>query len=386
MTTKKFTLRTAHTEWLLLTGQFYNEILYFYYQLFLGHEELHRMGNQKAMRSLERLSIVGKAGEAVECPLPWKGVPLYFRRAAINTAMAAGKSYLARKEQAHPSKAFSAGITLYKGMYRELDNHSVEMKVWNGEKWKWIRCRLFGSEIPEGAVCLSPKVVFREKRMELHIPIRQEVPGKGILKQRMNEHMRICCVQFTSGDAAAVCCVLNSRCDVEAVKFLHGGRAYVNRCQEVFNKIEKSKKSVGNKSDSQANKKYWKKLKYINEDMSHQISRKIVNFGREHGAEVIVLSKYESEYCNGMEVTGKWPLLQLNYCVRTQLKYKAWQDGIFILETPAADIGKNCALCGAAVHKDGEQFVCNNGHKGNRWLNSARNLGKRTYKSLNKRI
>ena len=92
MTTKKFTLRTAHTEWLLLTGQFYNEILYFYYQLFLGHEELHRMGNQKAMRSLERLSIVGKAGEAVECPLPWKGVPLYFRRAAINTAMAAGKS------------------------------------------------------------------------------------------------------------------------------------------------------------------------------------------------------------------------------------------------------------------------------------------------------
>lgn len=120
--------------------------------------------------------------------------------------------------------------------------------------------------------------------------------------------------------------------------------------------------------------------------MSHQISRKIVNFGREHGAEVIVLSKYESEYCNGMEVTGKWPLLQLNYCVRTQLKYKAWQDGIFILETPAADIGKNCALCGAAVHKDGEQFVCNNGHKGNRWLNSARNLGKRTYKSLNKRI
>lgn len=316
MTTKKFTLRTAHTEWLLLTGQFYNEILYFYYQLFLGHEELHRMGNQKAMRSLERLSIVGKAGEAVECPLPWKGVPLYFRRAAINTAMAAGKSYLARKEQAHPSKAFSAGITLYKGMYRELDNHSVEMKVWNGEKWKWIRCRLFGSEIPEGAVCLSPKVVFREKRMELHIPIRQEVPGKGTLKQRMNEHMRICCVQFTSGDAAAVCCVLNSRCDVE----------------------------------------------------------------------VIVLSKYESEYCNGMEVTGKWPLLQLNYCVRTQLKYKAWQDGIFILETPAADIGKNCALCGAAVHKDGEQFVCNNGHKGNRWLNSARNLGKRTYKSLNKRI
>lgn len=121
------------------------------------------MGNQKAMRSLERLSIVGKAGEAVECPLPWKGVPLYFRRAAINTAMAAGKSYLARKEQAHPSKAFSAGITLYKGMYRELDNHSVEMKVWNGENGNGYAVGFLAAKFPRGLCVFHQRLCFGKK-------------------------------------------------------------------------------------------------------------------------------------------------------------------------------------------------------------------------------
>ena len=387
MTTKKFILRTSHNGWLLATQKFYNDILYFYYKLFLEHPEFHSMGNQKAMRALECLSIVGRDKKPVESPLPWKAVPLYFRRAAINSALAAGKSYLAREEQEHPSEAFSAGITLYKGMYKDLDGHSVRIKVWTGESWRWIRCRLSDSEIPLNGECLSPKVVFREKRIELHVPIRQGVPDVRPLKQRMDEKMRICCVQFTNGDAVAVCCVLNCQYDVEAVRFFRGGTAYVNRCKNILDKIKKSREASGRENDGNADKRYRRKLKHINEDMTHQISREIVNFSRENGVGAVVLPKYDSEYSKYvMAAVGKWSSLHLSYGIRNQLKYKAWQEGLFLLESSVPDIGRYCALCGATIHKKGELFMCDNGHQGNRWINSARNLGKKTYESLDKHM
>ena len=118
ITTKRFVLRTSHGTWLRDTQELYNEILHFYYRLFLGHPELHSLGNQKLLRALEQLSIVGRDKRPVEQPLPFKGVPLYFRRAAINTALAAGKSYLARDGQERPTEVFEAGVTLYKGTYR----------------------------------------------------------------------------------------------------------------------------------------------------------------------------------------------------------------------------------------------------------------------------
>ena len=82
ITTKRFVLRTSHEDWLRATQKLYNEILYFYYRLFLERPELHGLGNQKLLRALEQLSIVGRDKRAVEHPLPFNGVPMYFRRAA----------------------------------------------------------------------------------------------------------------------------------------------------------------------------------------------------------------------------------------------------------------------------------------------------------------
>ncbi len=362
-------------------------MLYFYYKLFLEHPELNSLTNQKAMRALECMSIVGRDKKPVEVPLPWKGVPLYFRRAAINSALAAGRSYLARSEQTCPSQEFSSGITLYKGMYKDLDSHSVMVKVWNGEKWCWIHGRLSGSEIPADALCLSPRMVFHEKRIELHVPIRQDVLNRGTLKQRIGREPRICAVQFTNGDSVAVCCVMNPDYAVEAVKFFRGGTAYRNRCQGILDKIEKSKKASPKETSEDADKKYWKKLRNIHEDISHQISRKIVDFSRENQAEIIILPKYDSAYSKYvMAAVGKWSPLYISHSIRRQLQYKAWQEGIFVLDSSVSDIGRVCAKCGAPVQRRGELFLCENGHQGNRWINSACNLGKKAYESLGKNI
>ena len=129
ITTRKFILRTSHNGWLLATRKLYNEVLYF--RLFLEHADLHEMGNQRAMRELERMTVAGRDKQPVAYPLPYQGFPLYFRRAAINAALAAGRSYLARDKQVFPSETFSASINLYKANYTILDSHSITMKVWN---------------------------------------------------------------------------------------------------------------------------------------------------------------------------------------------------------------------------------------------------------------
>ena len=53
----------------------------------------------EALRTLEKLTIPGRDRQPVQYPLPWQKVPLYFRRAAINSAIAAASSYLSREKQ-----------------------------------------------------------------------------------------------------------------------------------------------------------------------------------------------------------------------------------------------------------------------------------------------
>lgn len=385
--TKRFQLRTAHVSWLKETQRIYNEILRFYYMLFLEKTELHSLGNQKIMRELERLSIVGRDKKPVEYPLPWKGIPLYFRRAAINTALAAGKSYLSREGQAEPTAVFSAGVTLYKGTYRELTSHSIEIKVYDGERWRWSRCRLSGNTIPEGTLCLSPRLVFDERRAELHVPIQKNVPDGRTLKERTGHTMKICSVQFTNRDAIAVCCVVDGNGDAASVRFIRGGKNYAHRCRKVLEKIKISKKAVGEKYGKNDNKRYWRKLKHISNDEAHQISRQIIVFCAEAGVGVILLPRYSKEFTKYvMAAVGNWSPLHLNYQIRSHLKYKAWQAGMLVLESEVHDIDRYCALCGGTVHKQGEMFICENGHRGNRHVNAAWNLGKRTVQSLSKHM
>lgn len=189
----------------------------------------------------------------------------------------------------------------------------------------------------------------------------------------------LCGIQFTNGDAVAVCCVVNSRGSVTGVRFLKGGKYYAHRCRRILKKIEVC-------SDS-SNHKYWKKLKHMIEDMAHQTSRRIVEFCAENGVGAIVLPKYSKTFTKYvMAAVGNWSPLHLNYLIRGQLKYKAWQAGILVLESEVSDIGRYCARCGGLVRRQGEACVCENGHQGNRRVNAAWNLGKKTWQSLSKQV
>lgn len=423
MTTRRFTLRCGCEEQLKITQDFYNKVLLFYYRLFLRTEaqepgRLADRSNQQALRELEVMTIVGRNGDSVPFPLPWKKVPLYFRRAAVNGAIGEARSWLGRRRAGMVSaetEHFQKGVTFYKGMFRDLTDRGVSLKLWDGQSWSWVNCRLKGRAFPVGAECLSPTLQLTAEGAMLNVPIRENVADGRKAKERMAAGTKICSLQFTNSDSFAVGVVLDSQGEETAVRFFRGGKEYAHLCHMRLDRIRRSGEAMGLKeyvsgqahipsgveragisdlpeeseeiSDIETdtgsgreperyNQKYWMKLKHLNDYYAHRVSREIVDFCVENQAGMIVLPRYDDRFAGYvMGRTGNWSVLHLSRRICTLLSYKAWQAGIVAVEVHAGGTSACCARCGEKVRKHGSEYICPRGHQGNRYLNTARNLG-----------
>lgn len=420
LTTKKKTLRCNHYDRLVMTQELYNQVMLFYYQLYLKTDGLRGMNSQQCLRELEKLTVVGRKKEPVPYQLPWKKLPLYFRRAAVNAAVCAGKSFQSA-QGAGMAKKFQKAVTYYKGMYKDLTEEGIDLKVWNGQNWHFIHCRLSGSHLKDMGEMLSPSVVIRPEDCQLHIPVKESVEDGRKARERMAQGAGICCVTFANEDTLAVCAIFDRGGNRKEAVFIRGGSAYSHICREVLDNLERSRKACGERfssflepehegnsleesveggelptvSDSasagsekgcqNANRKYWMKLKNVREYYSNSVSRQIINKCTDAGTEIIVLPKYDNKYTQYvMRIAGKWSPQYLSCRIREQLKYKAWREGILVLEVNSRGTGQLCSVCGSAIRKNGKQFSCSNGHQGNRFLNSAQNLHKRCLDGFDK--
>ncbi|MDO5346534.1 MAG: zinc ribbon domain-containing protein [Lachnospiraceae bacterium] len=383
--TKRFGICSSHREWFQRTQDLYNEILEFYYQLYLDELAGQSLNSQEALRALEKLTIAGRDKQSPAYPLPWEKIPLYFRRAAINAAIAAAKSFLSRDWQQQRSGQFSEAVTFYKGMYRDLSEQEVTLKVWTGEEWRWHRCRLTGNAFPEECRPMSPSVVLKGKRAELHLPVKKPVEDGRTAKLRMAAEEKICTAVFTNTDTAVICCILNAAGQPEHSLFLRGGGQYVHQCRQVLEKLKRSQTASGDDGNPKANQKYWMKLKHLNEYYSHKFSRQVIDFCTQQKAKVLVLPDFDKQYTKLiMSSVGNWSPLHLSTQIRQKLKYKAWDAGIVILEENQYQAASLCSRCGAKVRRQGKEYICENGHSGNAYLNTAQNLGKKCLESFRK--
>ena len=71
ITVRRYNILFRHTEWFHQTQDLYNEILLFYYQLYLETFPDEQPGTQEALRILEKLTIVGRDKQPVPNPIPW---------------------------------------------------------------------------------------------------------------------------------------------------------------------------------------------------------------------------------------------------------------------------------------------------------------------------
>ena len=265
ITVRRYNILFRHTEWFHQTQDLYNEILLFYYQLYLEIFTDEQPGTQEALRILEKLTIVGRDKQPVPNPLPWKKVPLYFRRATINTATAVAKSYLAREEQEQPTEAFTESVTFYKGMYRDFQQNTISLKLWDGEEWQWSRLRLRGNTVPEEGQMMSPALVLKKDHAELHIPWKIPVADGRGARERITAENKICSTIFTGQDAYTVCCILDSSGKRESSFYIKGGREYANASRQIYDRIKRSEDVQGGGGNAKVNYRYWKKLKNLHE-------------------------------------------------------------------------------------------------------------------------
>ncbi|MDO4276045.1 MAG: zinc ribbon domain-containing protein [Eubacteriales bacterium] len=392
ITTRRLRLRCKHPEWLRLTQKFYNKIERFYYELLLKNPQLWDLNSQKILRELEVLSIPGRNKKEPEEPLPWEKVPLYFRRAAANAGIAAAKSHCTRMETAPGRKAgqLNSAVVYYKGMYRDFYPDEITLKVWDGSQWQWLHCRLYGRELPQDAQLMSPSVVFENGFVMLHVPVKETVHDTSSVKQRLSEERNLCSVQFTNSDAFAVGTVMNSKGQELSAKFWNGGKEYSHHCRQLTEKIEKSRRSMGGSQPGRPNQKYWMHLKHLAEHYAHKVSTEIVRYCEEQAVSVIVLPKYNENYTKYVMVSsGDWSPIHLSTRIRQYLSYKAWKSGIIVIEVHANDISSVCAKCGKKViftDKKTNEYVCEDGHRGSRYLNSARNMGKKCLIQFGKHV
>lgn len=370
--------------WLDRTEEYFQNVVEFYYHLLRQHEELWNSSLFDIQRSLELLTLVGRDGRQPTNPLPMGKVPVYLRRAAINKASATVKS-TQELQSGFPEK-LEAKVTFFKGMYSDLTDRSICLKLWNGEKWIWTDCKLKGRPFPQDGQLMSPTLVKEGRRYLLNIPVKQENSDARTAKERMAEGTSLCSVRFTNTDIFAVCCILDEQGKQLAVHTCRGGDAYRHRCKLLETRIQKSRPNTVGDNSPQPNRKYYMHLKNLSEHYAHQVSREILNFCKENQAGIIVLPDYDQNFTRmAMVKSGDFSPLHLSSKIRTNLQYKAWAEGILVLETRTDGLKDKCAICGGKVRRKGNEFLCENGHQGNRFLNDARNLGRKCQDSFFRR-
>lgn len=398
-TTYRMKLFCKHEDWLSETKKLYNQVTEFYYKLFLSRPELWELGSLKGLRGLEQLTLVGRDKKEPIIQPPFSKIPVYFRRAAINSAMALANNYLSHlknweengKKHTKPGMAstFRSSPVFYQGMYKEWTGDTVILKLYTGRTWCWVKCKVKGQALPENGERLSPTLVLGKHGARLHVPVKIQVPDDRSVKERMEAGERICGVSFRNEDACAVCAVYTADGRVAAVRFVRGGSEFTHHSKRLLNQIKENRRVMGRRFDwSGANKKHWEHLKNLRDYWSHKVSREILDFCREQRASVIVVTqedkaatgaslKYQEIQTYRKKKLGYYSALGLTEAVRAKLSYKAFREGIRMAGVRPQYTEEKCCICRSYLVKEEKKegkCRCPEGHEGNRGLNTARNI------------
>src|SRR5207302_9727943 len=161
-----------HAAWFAANQALFNRVAAFYFEVIQAHEKVLDLSNKDALTALEKLTHTTQSNPYPVMPLSQiqEDIPAMFRRAAINAALGSARSFYShlgkwrkQKEKATakgkkfterppvPPRSWNKSATLYAGQWKERDGSSIMIKVWTGNVWSWIKVRITGREIPDGA-------------------------------------------------------------------------------------------------------------------------------------------------------------------------------------------------------------------------------------------
>ena len=429
--TYRVRLYDRHYTWLEQTKELYTKLVVHFFDVLTKEEELLQQSDFLLLRALEEKCIGTKESKAkgIEIPYPlfcFPKIPLYFRRSAINAAIALMRKCTLHREwnsseekellleASNKKNSFeeicsTCPLTLYKGMYQNFTDTSIELKVFTGETWKWIEYPFSGRSFPKEATTLSPFLVLKKKQAWLNVPISFEVPDIRTVKERMQQGERICAVSFPDYNVMAAAVVLSNEGEILSKQLFKGGKQKESQRKRILEQIKRSEESRGLKKKKEVvqevsveqysmelvqekfleNTKLYQKLREINRHYAQSISRQILNYCVKQEVKVIVVPNYETT----INFSDKSYMNTDNYrwlgrSIIKKLKYKAFQQGIVVTSIRPYHISDTCSECGSKIKKyneghvagqkylGGKLFICPNGHHGTVAYNTAKNIGK----------
>lgn len=387
--TYRVRLYDRHFEWLKETKVLYEAVTKHFLKVLQTEPELLSQSDFLLLRVLEEKCIGTKemkaAGKKPTYPFTdFPKVPLYFRRSAINTAIA-----LARKQVAKAEDEINFGMTLYKGMYRDFLEDSIELKLLHNGKWIWVRYPFTGRKIPKEEKRLSPMLVMEKKDAWLHIPVSLMVKDVSTVKERMEVADNICAIYFPDQDVMATAVLLDKEGKELECRYFRGGKQREHLKQQVLGKIQVSEQSRGKPKGEKENRHLLEQLRDINQYYAHSISRQLVTYCLEKNVKVIVVPNYDTPLNLKEKAYLKTNVYHwIGRSIIKKLKYKAFAEGMVVTSIKPTHIVSRCSQCGAEISRyneghragkhyyGGKLFYCTCGHKGNTARNAAINVGK----------
>ena len=241
--TYRVRLYDRHFTWLKSTAELYTQVVRHFFYVLEKESSLLEQSDFLLLRALEAKCIGTKemkaAGVSPEYPLNnFPRIPLYFRRSAINMAIG-----FARKK----AKSVEPNMVLYKGMYQNFTNQTIELKLFTGKKWEWVKYPFTGRKFPEEAKKLSPMLVLEKKNAWLEVPLSFEVEDVRTVKERMQMEESICALAFPDNDVMAVAVVLSRDGKEKISRFFRAGKAKEEQRRKIFARIHASEQSRGMK-------------------------------------------------------------------------------------------------------------------------------------------
>jgi IS605 OrfB family transposase len=458
---QKLAERPRLAEWFSSTKTLYNQVASFYFDVIQAHPAIIEMNIKEATLALETITHatadhpepVMSLAEAVA-----PGIPAMFRRAAISAALGSAKSFYSnlkrwqKEKDKHeaknqrllasrkpvkkfkakppvPPRTWNKSVVFYAGMWKDRTDKTIVLKLWDAKAktWRWVKVNVLSNrELPKDGdwELGSPQAVNKRGKAAwwLHTPIQKKVVSNGKIEKQVKEaqqrtreteneteenpsqteqqSLRLCSVDLNINDSLTVCTILNADGKVVASRFIRGGNELQHRRKLQLGRVARKRSQTKGTLPKgiQDNKQLWEKVRNIDDNAAHLVSRRIVEFAVEQSATILVFEhlgnfkpqkgKYSKR---GNEKRSYW----LRGRIFKYAKYKAWAaGGIITSRVSPRDTSRECCRCHAKpvarynFKQGGEPvqgytpgaplFLCPVCQlKGNADHNAARNIGQR---------
>jgi len=222
--------------------------------------------------------------------------PSYLRRAAINAAVGQVSSFISRydlwqtgdRKNQHARPPCMNGITeIYPPLYRgqcikfNADFGRAEIKLWNGSDWIWSSMIITGKRQRHkiaNSKQMSPTLILKNGRAILSVPFKIDVP-------RIPLGDTVCAVDVGINTTATVS-IIRKDGTVAARRFIHPA-SDIDRRDVKLKRISMKARRTAKLSKGFCSNLY-RKVASINNQISHVVSKAIVQFALEHQCAVIV--------------------------------------------------------------------------------------------------